>query len=55
MRKDLRTMVAEAKRLGMALPLAERALGVYDEASQAGWGGRDGTEMPVYWSSRGRA
>lgn len=55
MRKDLRTMVAEARRLGMELPLAARALSVYDEASREGWGGRDGTEMPVYWSSRGKA
>jgi 3-hydroxyisobutyrate dehydrogenase len=52
-RKDLRTMVAEARRLGMDLPIAERTLAVYDEASRAGWGGRDCTELPVYWSSRG--
>lgn len=52
-RKDLRTMVAEARRLGMALPVAERTLSVFDEASEAGWGGRDCTELPVYWSSRG--
>jgi 3-hydroxyisobutyrate dehydrogenase len=51
-RKDLRTMVAEARSLGMTLPIAERTLSVYDEASRAGWGGRDCTELPVYWSSR---
>jgi hypothetical protein len=36
----------------MRLPLAEQALGVYDEASGAGWGRRDGTVFPAYWSSR---
>jgi 3-hydroxyisobutyrate dehydrogenase len=51
-RKDLRTMIEEARTLGMQLPIAERTLSVYDEASRAGWGGRDCTELPVYWSSR---
>ncbi len=40
-RKDLRTMVAEAKSRGFALPLAERTLAVYDQAS-AGRVGRQG-------------
>ena len=51
-RKDLRTMVAEATSRGISLPLAERTLAVYDEASEAGWGGRDCTELPAYWSMR---
>lgn len=51
-RKDLRTMVAEAHGLGFDLPIAERTLAVYDEASRAGWGGRDCTELPAYWSGR---
>jgi 3-hydroxyisobutyrate dehydrogenase len=51
-RKDLRTMVDEAKSRGMSLPLAERTLAVYDEASGAGWGARDCTELPAYWSAR---
>ena len=49
-RKDLRTMVAEAASLGFGLPLAERTLAVFDEASQEGWGGRDCTELPAFWS-----
>jgi 3-hydroxyisobutyrate dehydrogenase len=49
-RKDLRTMVAEAHSLGFGLPLAERTLAVFDEASQEGWGGRDCTELPAFWS-----
>ncbi len=51
-RKDLRTMVAEARSRGMSLPLAERTLSVYDDASRDGWGGRDCTELPAYWSAK---
>ncbi len=51
-RKDLRTMVAEAKTLGTSLPLAERALAVYDEAAKAGWDTRDGASLPSYWPKR---
>ena len=48
-RKDLRTMVAEAEALGFSLPVAEQTLKVFDQASEAGWGGRDCTELPAYW------
>jgi 3-hydroxyisobutyrate dehydrogenase len=51
-RKDLRTMVEEAKGRGFELPVAERVLSVFDEASQNGWGKRDGVELPSYWASR---
>lgn len=51
-RKDLRTMVAEANTLGFGLPLAEQTLAVFDQASQNGWGGKDCTELPAYWSSQ---
>lgn len=51
-RKDLRTMVAEAKGLGCDLPVAERTLAVYDQASKEGWGRRDGCDLPAYWSGR---
>lgn len=51
-RKDLRTMIAEGESLGVRLPLAEQALGVFDEASRDGWGQRDGTVFPAYWSGR---
>lgn len=50
-RKDFRTMVAEAKDLGFHLPLAEKTLSIYDEASKEGWGGKDCTELPAYWPS----
>jgi 3-hydroxyisobutyrate dehydrogenase len=54
-RKDLRTMVAEAASRGFALPLAERTLAVYDQASAEGWGAKDCTELPAFWSSRHNA
>lgn len=51
-RKDLGTMVAEAKARGFDLPVAERVLSVFDQASQDGWGKRDGVELPSYWASK---
>ena len=51
-RKDLRTMIAEAKDRGFDLPVAARTLEVYDEASRAGWGARDCTELPAYMLAR---
>ncbi len=50
-RKDFRTMVAEAKALGFGLPLAEKTLAIYDQASQEGWGRKDCTELPAFWAS----
>jgi 3-hydroxyisobutyrate dehydrogenase len=49
-RKDLRTMIDEARDLGMRLPVAESTLEVFDSASKEGWGGRDCTELPAFWS-----
>jgi 3-hydroxyisobutyrate dehydrogenase len=51
-RKDLRTMLAEAKTLGADLPLVERTLGVFDQAANEGWGKRDGSSLPAYWPQR---
>jgi 3-hydroxyisobutyrate dehydrogenase len=51
-RKDLATMLAEAKARGVSLPLVEKALAVYDEAAREGWGGRDGAWLPAYWPGR---
>ena len=48
-RKDLRTMIEEARSLGRALPLTERALQCYDEASRRGLGGKDQTALPASW------
>ena len=52
MRKDLRTMVEEAKALGTQLPVTARALECYDQASQAGLGKGDITGIPVRWMKR---
>jgi 3-hydroxyisobutyrate dehydrogenase len=51
-RKDLRTMIAEARSRGMSLPLVERTLECFDQASRDGWGARDGAALPAYWASR---
>jgi 3-hydroxyisobutyrate dehydrogenase len=53
-RKDLQTMIAEGKALGFPLPVTERALEIYDEASRSTWGDRDATSMPAFWSGRKR-
>jgi len=49
MRKDLRTMVEEARSLGTELPVTSRALDCYDQASGAGLGKGDITAIPVRW------
>ena len=53
MRKDLRTMVEEAKALGTQLPVTARALECYDQAAEAGLGKGDITGIPVRWMKRG--
>jgi 3-hydroxyisobutyrate dehydrogenase len=52
-RKDLRTMVDEARALGVVLPVASRALECFDRASGDGLGAADCTKMPAYWVERG--
>ena len=51
-RKDLRTMIAEGEARGVDLPIVRQALAVYDRASEAGWGKRDGSSLPAFWSSK---
>src|SRR5262245_46731558 len=51
-RKDLNTMIAEARGRGAELPLAERTLAIFDEAAREGWGSRDGSSLPSYWPKR---
>ena len=46
-RKDLRTMIEEARATGCRLPLAERALECFDEAARDGIGGKDAASLPV--------
>lgn len=52
MRKDLATMVEEARALGRVLPVTARALDCFDEAIEAGWGSRDVTMLPSRWLNR---
>jgi 3-hydroxyisobutyrate dehydrogenase len=51
-RKDLRTMLAEAKLRGVELPLVERTLACFDEASRNGLGKQDGSALSAYWATR---
>jgi len=53
MRKDLKTMIEEARSLGTTLPVASSALQCYDEASRAGLGKGDITTIPVRWMKQG--
>lgn len=55
MRKDLRTMLEEAKGLGVELPTAARVLEAYDRAAQAGQGGIDGVRIPAWVSGKAAA
>ena len=52
MRKDLRTMVEEARSLGKQLPVTSRALECYEEASREGLGKSDITAIPVRWMKK---
>ena len=54
-RKDIRTMIAEGKARGVDLPLIERTLACFDEASAAGYGQGDGSGQAVYWARRQKA
>jgi 3-hydroxyisobutyrate dehydrogenase len=49
MRKDMRDMLREAQTLGIALPALAGTLQAFDQASEAGYGGIDGTRYPAYW------
>jgi 3-hydroxyisobutyrate dehydrogenase len=53
-RKDLRTMVAEAASHGVTLPVTARALQVFDQASADGLGDADVVNLPAYWRAAGR-
>jgi 3-hydroxyisobutyrate dehydrogenase len=53
-RKDLRTMLEEARAQGKPLPVVERALGVFNQASEAGWGARNCSTLPAYWIEHGK-
>ena len=51
-RKDMRTMIDEARAIGCSLPVAERALECFDLASREGLGGKDCATLPAIWWQR---
>ena len=51
-RKDLQSMLEEARSLGGSLPVAERALECFDQASRAGLGSVDAVALPVRWAKQ---
>lgn len=53
-RKDLRSMIAEAKTRGLSLPVATQALKIFDQASAEGLGDTDVVNLPDYWCNAGR-
>jgi 3-hydroxyisobutyrate dehydrogenase len=48
-RKDLATMIEEARALGYELPVAARALECFDGVAREGMGGGDAVMLPVSW------
>jgi 3-hydroxyisobutyrate dehydrogenase len=52
MRKDLRTMLEEARARGVELPAAATTLAAFDHASASGQGGIDGVRIPAYVANR---
>ena len=53
MRKDLKTMLAEARGLGADLPITKATLACYEESAAAGLGGQDGARQSAFWRDRG--
>lgn len=49
LRKDLRTMLAEAEGLGATLPVTEATLACYDQSAKAGLGNLDGAQQSAFW------
>jgi 3-hydroxyisobutyrate dehydrogenase len=50
--KDLHTMLAEGNSLGIEMPLTEKTLACFEEASRHGLGATEGAGLSVYWSKR---
>jgi len=50
--KDLRTMLAEGKARGIALPLVEQTLACYEETKRKVSGAAEVSAVSVYWANR---
>jgi 3-hydroxyisobutyrate dehydrogenase len=55
MRKDMRSMIEEARALGYPLPVVERALECFDSAARAGLAEADCAMLPAAWLKRSKA
>jgi 3-hydroxyisobutyrate dehydrogenase len=53
MRKDVRTMIEEARSHGRELPLASETLKNFDRAAGRGLDGADCSQLPVWWLAEG--
>lgn len=51
-KKDLVTMLDEAKRRGVTMPVTAKTLEVYEGAIKDGWAPRDAAWLPAYWPSK---
>ncbi len=51
-KKDLVTMIEEAKRRGLEMPLTEKTLEIYERAIMEGWAKRDAAWLPAYWPTK---
>jgi 3-hydroxyisobutyrate dehydrogenase len=50
--KDLRAMLAEGRARGLDLPLVERSIACYEEASRNGLGATEVSAVSAYWAKR---
>jgi 3-hydroxyisobutyrate dehydrogenase len=50
--KDLRAMLAEGRSRGLELPLVERTIACYEEASRSGLGPTEVSAVSAYWAKR---
>jgi len=50
--KDLRAMLAEGRARGLELPLVERSIACYEEASRSGLGATEVSAVSAYWAKR---
>ena len=50
--KDLRAMLAEGRSRGIELPLVERSIACYEEASRSGLGLTEVSAVSAYWAKR---
>src|SRR6516225_7243976 len=50
--KDLRAMLAEGRSRGVELPLVERSIACYEEASRNGLGPTEVSAVSAYWAKR---